>query len=118
MCDHLLMLDADPWDGELLPAAGLVTSSEEYYPTVAINALVRSLRETALSSQQFEVRLNLNNTTHSSRRDGEVLYPVNGCCWKRRVPRLQLSRMGQQHCLPTEGKRARGHGCDDEMLGN
>jgi hypothetical protein len=26
---------------ELIPSSGLVTSSEEYYPTVAINALMR-----------------------------------------------------------------------------
>ena len=30
---------------DLLPSAGLVTSSEDYYPTVAINALMRVLRE-------------------------------------------------------------------------
>ena len=45
------------WNEDLLPAAGLVTSSEEYYPTVAINALMRSLRDPALSSHHFEVRL-------------------------------------------------------------
>lgn len=45
----------DGWDGELLPAGALLTGSEEYYPTVAINALMRSLRDAALSSQHFEV---------------------------------------------------------------
>lgn len=47
----------DGWDGELLPAGALLTGSEEYYPTVAINALMRSLRDAALSSQHFEVSL-------------------------------------------------------------
>ena len=50
-------LGGDPWDGELLPAGALLTGSEEYYPTVAINALMRSLRDAALSSQHFEVPL-------------------------------------------------------------
>jgi FKBP12-rapamycin complex-associated protein len=36
---------------DLLPSAGLVTSSEDYYPTVAINALMRVLRDSALASQ-------------------------------------------------------------------
>ena len=35
---------------DLLPAAGLVTSSEDYYPTVAINALMRVLRDPGLAS--------------------------------------------------------------------
>ena len=35
---------------DLLPSAGLVTSSEDYYPTVAINALMRVLREPAMAS--------------------------------------------------------------------
>lgn len=33
---------------DLLPSAGLVTSSEDYYPTVAINALMRVLRNPGL----------------------------------------------------------------------
>jgi len=41
--------------GDLLPAAGLVTSSEDYYPTVAINALMRNLREPAMSSHHPQV---------------------------------------------------------------
>ncbi len=41
--------------GDLLPAAGLVTSSEDYYPTVAINALMRVLRDPSLSSQHQNV---------------------------------------------------------------
>jgi FKBP12-rapamycin complex-associated protein len=36
---------------DLLPATGLVTSSDDYYPTVAINALMRVLRDPGLSSQ-------------------------------------------------------------------
>ncbi|KDD76204.1 FAT domain-containing protein, partial [Helicosporidium sp. ATCC 50920] len=35
---------------DLLPSAGLVTSSEDYYPTVAINALMRVLRNPGLAS--------------------------------------------------------------------
>ena len=35
---------------DLLPSAGLVTSSEDYYPTVAINALMRVLREPSAAS--------------------------------------------------------------------
>jgi FKBP12-rapamycin complex-associated protein len=35
---------------ELLPSAGLVTSSEDYYPTVAINALMSVLRDPGLAS--------------------------------------------------------------------
>jgi hypothetical protein len=33
----------------------MVTSSEEFYPTVALNALVRALRDPALASQQAGV---------------------------------------------------------------
>ena len=40
---------------ELLPAAGLVTSSEEYYPTIAINALMRTLRDPAMVSHHEPV---------------------------------------------------------------
>jgi len=39
----------------LLPAAGLVTSSEEYYPTIAINALIRALRDPAMVSHHEPV---------------------------------------------------------------
>jgi FKBP12-rapamycin complex-associated protein len=35
---------------DLLPSSGLVTSSEDYYPTVAINALMRILRDPALNA--------------------------------------------------------------------
>lgn len=35
---------------DLLPSAGLVTSSEDYYPTVAINALMRVLREPSMAA--------------------------------------------------------------------
>ena len=41
--------------GDLLPATGLVTSSEDYYPTVAINALMRNLRDPAMSSHHPQV---------------------------------------------------------------
>jgi FKBP12-rapamycin complex-associated protein len=37
--------------GDLLHTGNLVTSSEDYYPTVAINALMRVLRDSALASQ-------------------------------------------------------------------
>jgi FKBP12-rapamycin complex-associated protein len=40
---------------DLLPSAGLVTSSEDYYPTVAINALMRVLRDPSLASQHQNV---------------------------------------------------------------
>eukprot|EP00878_Enallax_costatus_P008272 GHUV01008648.1.p1 GENE.GHUV01008648.1~~GHUV01008648.1.p1 ORF type:complete len:2405 (+),score=620.50 GHUV01008648.1:939-7217(+) len=46
---------ADDFANDLLPAAGLVTSSEDYYPTVAINALMRVLRDSGLSSQHQAV---------------------------------------------------------------
>ncbi len=36
--------------GDLLTTSGLVTSSEEYYPTVAINALMRVLKDPAAQS--------------------------------------------------------------------
>lgn len=71
-------MGGDTWDGELLPATGLVTSSEEYYPTVAINALMRSLRDAALSSQHFEVR---------SLAHGRTLQPLQSqhkWIWKQR----------------------------------
>lgn len=35
---------------DLLPSTGMVTSSEDYYPTVAINALMRVLRDPAFAS--------------------------------------------------------------------
>ena len=35
---------------DLLPSSGMVTSSEDYYPTVAINALMRVLRDPTLIS--------------------------------------------------------------------
>eukprot|EP00983_Pelagomonas_calceolata_P134452 1162062-Pelagomonas_calceolata.AAC.28 len=42
-------------DTDLLPASGLVTSSEDYYPTVAINALMRVLRDPAMATQHMKV---------------------------------------------------------------
>lgn len=36
---------------DLLAATGLMTSHEDYYPTVAINAMVRILRDVNLASQ-------------------------------------------------------------------
>jgi FKBP12-rapamycin complex-associated protein len=45
----------DDFGSDLLPAAGLVTSSEDYYPTVAINALMRVLRDSGLASQHQAV---------------------------------------------------------------
>ena len=41
--------------GDFLSSSGLVTSSEEYYPTVAINALMRALRDPAMSSHHPQV---------------------------------------------------------------
>ncbi|BBN14806.1 serine/threonine-protein kinase mTOR [Marchantia polymorpha subsp. ruderalis] len=40
---------------EIWPSGGLFTTSEEYYPTVAINALMRILRESSLSSYHLKV---------------------------------------------------------------
>ncbi|KAK9806315.1 hypothetical protein WJX72_010074 [[Myrmecia] bisecta] len=48
-------LGGDEFAGDLLPATGLVTSSEEYYPTVAINALMRALRDPTMSSHHPRV---------------------------------------------------------------
>jgi len=49
-------LGGDEVTGDLLLSTGLVTSSEEYYPTVAINALMRTLRDPAMSSHHPQVR--------------------------------------------------------------
>jgi hypothetical protein len=40
---------------ELLPSTGMSTSSDDYYPTVAINALMRILREKSMSSYHQRV---------------------------------------------------------------
>lgn len=40
---------------EVLPAAGLVTASADYYPTVAINALMRTLRDPVMAPHHAEV---------------------------------------------------------------
>ncbi len=48
-------LGGDELGGDLLSSTGLVTSSEEYYPTVAINALMRTLRDPAMSSHHPQV---------------------------------------------------------------
>ena len=45
----------DDLGGDLLSSSGLVTSSEEYYPTVAINALMRALKDPAMSSHHPQV---------------------------------------------------------------
>jgi len=50
------LLAGDEFAGDLLPATGLVTSSEEYYPTVAINALMRTLRDPSMSSHHPQAR--------------------------------------------------------------
>ena len=50
------LLAGDEYAGDLLPATGLVTSSEEYYPTVAINALMRTLRDPSMSSHHPQAR--------------------------------------------------------------
>ena len=46
---------ADDFASDLLPSTGLVTSSDEYYPTVAINALMRVLRDPTYVSQHMNV---------------------------------------------------------------
>ena len=53
---HAGLLAGDELAGDLLPAQGLVTSSEEYYPTVAINALMRTLRDPSMSSHHPQAR--------------------------------------------------------------
>jgi hypothetical protein len=40
---------------DIWPSGGLFTTSEEYYPTVAINALMRILRDPSLSSYHLKV---------------------------------------------------------------
>lgn len=45
----------DGMGGELLPVVGMVTSSDEYYPTIAINALMRLLRDPSMISQNMNV---------------------------------------------------------------
>jgi FKBP12-rapamycin complex-associated protein len=49
------VFDTDAPPMELLASSGAATSSEEYYPTVAINALMRVLRDPALSSHHLMV---------------------------------------------------------------
>lgn len=46
---------------DLLPSSGLVSSSEEYYPTVAINALARVLRDPSLVNQHLSSVVALMN---------------------------------------------------------
>lgn len=59
MCDMVLWCPAiDPGDDypvDLLPPTGLASSSEDYYPTVAINALMRMLRDPSLVAHQTQV---------------------------------------------------------------
>jgi FKBP12-rapamycin complex-associated protein len=50
---HARSLEEVPLD--LLPSGGLFTTSEDYYPTVAINALMRILRDPTLSSYHSKV---------------------------------------------------------------
>eukprot|EP00798_Chlamydomonas_sp_ICE-L_P022753 gene22753-29921_t len=50
-----LAADSDDFAADLLPASGMVTSNEEYYPTVSINALMRVLRDPSLASQHMNV---------------------------------------------------------------
>ena len=59
------LLAGDEFAGDLLPAQGLVTSSEEYYPTVAINALMRTLRDPSMSSHHPQVRTDLKSLIHT-----------------------------------------------------
>ena len=52
---HAGAVPKDDLGGDFLSSSGLVTSSEEYYPTVAINALMRALRDPAMSSHHSHV---------------------------------------------------------------
>lgn len=45
----------DALAGDVLPASALGTASEDYYPTVAINALMRLLRDPSMASHQQAV---------------------------------------------------------------
>lgn len=45
----------------MLPASALGTASEDYYPTVAINALMRLLRDPSMASHQQAVTQALFN---------------------------------------------------------
>lgn len=54
-CFHAGAVPKDDLGGDFLSSSGLVTSSEEYYPTVAINALMRALRDPAMSSHHSQV---------------------------------------------------------------
>ena len=45
----------DDYPVDLLPPTGLASSSEDYYPTVAINALMRMLRDPSLVAHQTQV---------------------------------------------------------------
>lgn len=48
-------MDPDDYPVDLLPPTGLASSSEDYYPTVAINALMRMLRDQSLVAHQTQV---------------------------------------------------------------
>lgn len=48
-------IDPDDYPVDLLPPTGLASSSEDYYPTVAINALMRMLRDQSLVAHQTQV---------------------------------------------------------------
>ena len=56
---------ADDWAAEVLPANALGTTSEEYYPTVATNALMRMLRDPALGSHHQAVTSALFSIFHT-----------------------------------------------------
>ena len=79
---------------DLLAATGLVTSSEEYYPTVAINALMRLLRDPSMSSHHFQVLRSLFVIFKSLHLSAVAyLTKVRGCNRAHRLSRVCV------HCL-------------------
>lgn len=67
---------AAQWGGddqnELLVSSGLMTSHEDYYPTVAINALVRVLRDVHMASHHPQA---LRSLTYIFQALSEYFYP-------------------------------------------
>ncbi len=64
---------------DLLPAAGLVTSSEDYYPTVAINALMRVLRDPGLASLHSKAVQSLFDIVKAMRLNFVPYLPKASC---------------------------------------
>lgn len=74
---------------DLLPAAGLVTSSEDYYPTVAINALMRVLRDPGLAALHSKAVASLFDIVRAMRLNFVPYLPKVG--GRTRAPALGRS---------------------------